>query len=344
MKSFNIIPYFISMEGCKSKCIYCNQYSLKSHRRERIDILDFVIREREKYRNKNSFELAFYGGTFFYLPKERLKIFRDKILELKEKKLIEKARISTTPDSINDDVLSMFKGIVDRIEIGVQSLDDLVLKFLRRNYGKKEVVKSVELLRVFGYEIGFQIMIGLPFESRASYVNTISEIINIRPDFIRLYPLFIPKKTPLSIYYRLGFFKPISKEELLWRGMYSMAILEKYDIKVIKVGLNEFVDDNELDFIHKHDDLRGWFISEVFKNAIEKFIEEKNLKGDIEIFCKNSDYQYVVGINKDNLKYFKDKGYQLKIIQGSVKKSEIRINDVTLNVFDYFLGNGFLLK
>lgn len=327
------------MEGCKRRCIYCNQNSLKGHKKEDIDITDFVLSEREKYKNKSNLELAFYGGTFFNLPQERLEYLKEKILNLKGNGLIKSVRVSTTPDSINEKVISIFAGVIDRVELGIQSLDDLVLKILRRGYTQKDVLVAVNLLRRLGFEIGFQIMIGLPFESRESYINTINGVVRIKPDFTRLYPLFVIKRTPLSLYYRLGFFKPLTMEELIWRGVYSIARLEKAGIKIIRIGLNEFVDEKDLDFIHRHNDLKGLMMSELYKLAITKYLDKKGVKKDINILCDSNDFQYIIGINKKNINYLKERGISIKIKSENIEKNYIFINDEKLNVYDWALKN-----
>lgn len=334
MKKFNIIPFFVSMQGCKRRCIYCNQYSLKGHRQESLDLKDFVLRESEKYKNKGNLELAFYGGTFFSLPENRLKYFKDRIIELKKNDLIKSARVSTTPDSINVKVLKMFKGVIDRVELGIQSLDDFVLKILRRGYTKKDVLISTGLLKKFDYEIGFQLMIGLPFDSRASYINTINEVTSIKPDFARLYPLFVIKNTPLSVYYRLGFFQPIKMEELIWRGMYGLLKIEKAGIKVIKIGLNEFVNEEELDFIHKHNDLKGLIMSNMYRKLISNYVNKNQIKKDLKIVCNKTDIHYLIGLKKENINYFEEKEILLKIKTGEIRKNHISIDGTIMNVFD----------
>jgi len=307
---------------------------MKGHKSKEIDIKNFVLKEREKYKNRNNLELAFYGGTFFNLPEKRLKHYKDIIIELKENGLIKNARISTTPDSINEKVLKMFRGVIDRIEVGIQSLDDFVLKILKRGYTKKDVLNTIMLLKKFDFEIGFQIMLGLPFESKGSFINTIQEVLYMKPDFARLYPLFVIKNTPLSIYYRLGFFKPIEMEELLWRGMYAVIKFEKAGIKIIKIGLNEFVDDEDLDFIHRHNDLKGLIMTNIYRKLISNYVNKNEIKREIKIVCNRKDIQYLIGVNKQNINYFKEKGILIRIEMGEIEKNHISINGDILNIFN----------
>ncbi len=321
------------MEGCKERCIYCNQNTYKGYGEKGVSLYDFVLKEREKFKNKKDLELAFYGGTFFNLSTEKLISFKKEILALKEKGVIKSARASTTPDSINIDLLKIFEGVLDRVEIGLQSLDDFVLKIIRRNYKKKDIFLATKLLKKFGYEIGFQIMVGLPYESRASFINNINEALSLTPDFVRLYPLFVLKDTPLSSYYKLKIFQVISLEELICRCSYAVSRFESSGIKVIKIGLNEFLDNNKLDFVHNHNDLRGLIMTNIFKNTIINFIlENKNLR-EISIFCNSSDLHYAIGVNRQNVRVFQDKGINLKIRTGEVRKGHLLINGKEINVF-----------
>ncbi len=73
-------------------------------------------------------ELAFYGGSFTGIDKEIQRKLLSVPLKYKREGKIDKIRLSTRPDYIDDDILNLLKQDgVDIIELGVQSLDDAVL-------------------------------------------------------------------------------------------------------------------------------------------------------------------------------------------------------------------------
>ncbi len=330
MKSYNIIPYFVGMEGCKSRCIYCNQHVLKGYTKN-LSLKDFVQQHRKLFRHQHNMELAFYGGTFFNLNPKRRDFFKNEIISLKESKLIDRARCSTTPESISKEVMDEFKGVIDCVELGVQSMDDYVLKISNRRYLAKDVIYAFSLLKYYGYESAAQLMIGMPFESRTSHIYTTQKILDIKPDFVRLYPLFILKGTMLHSYYNLGYFKPISNDELIWRLAYSFINFNLKGINVIKIGLTEFVDKQDTVFIHYESDLRGKVLSFIFLNLLLKHLSKDRHS---HLSCNKADYQYIVGVKKTNLKKLNNMGYFFDISITDIERNHIEIDGRDISISD----------
>ena len=90
----------------------------------------------ETIKNKSAtIEVSFFGGTFTGIREEKQRELLKVAKEFKDKKLIDKIRLSTRPDYINDYILTYLKEYgVDIIELGVQSLDEEVLKKAGRGH------------------------------------------------------------------------------------------------------------------------------------------------------------------------------------------------------------------
>jgi histone acetyltransferase (RNA polymerase elongator complex component) len=75
-------------------------------------------------------------------------------------------RLSTRPDCITLDILSRLKAYhVGTVELGVQSMDNNVLRLAGRGHGAEDTVNSVKLLREHDFTVGLQLMTGLPGDS-----------------------------------------------------------------------------------------------------------------------------------------------------------------------------------
>jgi len=114
-----------------------------------------------------SIEVAFYGGSFTELPETlQSSYLKAALLALKHERVYG-IRLSTRPDSISPTILKLLKEHkVVMVELGAQSLDDEVLRRINRGHNSKDIINAVNLLRSYGFEVGLQLMIGLPGENR----------------------------------------------------------------------------------------------------------------------------------------------------------------------------------
>ena len=130
-KNYYIIPVFVPHEGCPHDCVFCNQDRItgvkdKVTAETVYNILDEYLETIDK--SNATVEVSFFGGTFTGIREEKQRELLSVAKEYKEKGLVDKIRMSTRPDYINDYILAYLKEYkVDIIELGVQSLDDEVL-------------------------------------------------------------------------------------------------------------------------------------------------------------------------------------------------------------------------
>ena len=329
-----IIPYFISMKGCKYRCIYCNQHLLKVHDVE--ESLENIVKKYLNFsKKKDNVELAFYGGTFLNLPEQKIDTLLGIASDLKRKGLINKVRISTTPDSVNERKCNKIKGTVDIVELGIQTLDDRLLKLMRRIYTKKDCIETTDLLRYYGFEVVYQLMLGLPFQSFQSFVNTIDIVCLKKPDAVRLYPLLILKNTPLEVYTQLKMIKYPTKKQVIQQGALALLKLYKYGIAVIRIGLTEFFDKSHIVHGFMEHNWRIQMESLLWQLFFETFVGEYGSK-ELFISCSKSDYHAIKGIRNKNIKHFYQKGYMFSLeCTGQTEKYELIVNGLRYSLLDY---------
>ena len=123
------------------------------------------------------------------------------------------------------------------VELGAQSMDDRVLSLSNRGHTAKDTVKGVEALRERGFRVGIQLMPGLPGDSSECFRSTITEVIRLHPDMVRLYPALVIQGTELVHWYRGGRYLPLSLEAAVEICMEGCMRLESENIPVIRIGL-----------------------------------------------------------------------------------------------------------
>ncbi|MCF0149361.1 MAG: radical SAM protein [Clostridium sp.] len=241
-KRHYIIPIFISHIGCPHQCVFCNQDKIAKEVENEVTGQD-VKNTIEDYlktidHNNSTVEVSFFGGTFTAInvnkQKELLKVAK----AYKDKGLIDKIRMSTRPDAINGYILSYLKEYnVDIIELGVQSLDDEILKLSGRGHTAKDVEKASKLIKEYKFTLGHQIMPGLPGDTFEKDIETAIKSIAMEPDICRIYPALVIKDTPMELMYKRGEYTPYSLEEAVDISKELYKLYTQAKINIIRIGL-----------------------------------------------------------------------------------------------------------
>jgi histone acetyltransferase (RNA polymerase elongator complex component) len=240
-KNYYIIPIFVPHQGCPHNCVFCNQDTITGVQDEvsAKTVRDTINDYLQTIRNKNAtIEVSFFGGTFTGIKEEKQRELLKVAKEFKDKRLIDKIRLSTRPDYISDYILTYLKEYeVDIIELGVQSLDEAVLKRAGRGHNVQDVIDSSKLIKEYKFVLGHQIMPGLPGDTFEKDINTTEASINMKPDICRIYPALVIKDTPMEKMYKSNEYVPYSLEEAvnISKSMYDMY--RKSNVNVIRMGL-----------------------------------------------------------------------------------------------------------
>ncbi|BCZ48060.1 radical SAM protein [Clostridium gelidum] len=248
-KNYYIIPIFVPHAGCPHNCVFCNQDRITG---ASDDVTAQTVRDTindylETIQNKNAtIEVSFFGGTFTGIREEKQKELLNIAKEFKDKKLIEKIRLSTRPDYINDYILTYLKEYgVDIIELGVQSLDEDVLKKSGRGHNVFDVIEASKLIKEYNIVLGHQIMPGLPGDTFEKDINTTKASIEMKPDICRIYPSLVIKDTPMEKMYTSDQYIPYSLEEAVNISKVMYDMYRKNEINVIRMGLQPTESINE---------------------------------------------------------------------------------------------------
>jgi histone acetyltransferase (RNA polymerase elongator complex component) len=293
-----IIPVFLPFLGCRERCIFCNQRatggsavplsSLREHLRTSLA----QIPQKEKSRQK---QIAFYGGTLTALdPEIQLPYFKE-VQPFLTEGLVDSIRISTRPDALSPDVLPFLRKYGTRtVEIGAQSMIEEVLALARRGHSAEDTACATSRLKEEGFEVGLQLMMGLPGDSLPRFLQTLDRVIHLRPDFVRIHPALVVRGAPLESLWRSSHYAPLSLDESIDWLKIGLLKLERASIAVARVGLQptEELDDHYLAGPY-HPALRHQVDSAIFFDMAANLIADHRVgrramflshPGDVSIF------------------------------------------------------------
>jgi len=297
MKHYNI-PVFISHFGCPNACVFCNQKKINGRETDvSLDDLKNIIDSYLKTLPKNSIkQVAFFGGTFTGISMNLQKEYLEVVKHYIDNNDVEGVRISTRPECIDDEILTQLKKYgVKTIELGIQSLDDKVLRATGRNYTYDIVKRSCDLIKSYGFELGIQLMIGLPKSNFKSDLQSAIKSLDLNPDIARIYPTLVYKK---------NLYQSLSIEEAVDRTVPIYSLLELKNINVIRVGLQPAEDltaDGVIISGPFHPAFRDLVENKIYFNFLSK-IYDKEKKLDIEVNERN--VSKIVGQKAINKKTF----------------------------------------
>lgn len=253
-----IVPIFVPHMGCPHRCVFCNQSSITAS--DPDDVLSCITRRIEevygefahrppphgsagdplKIQPRKPFrrQIAFYGGSFTGIEKKVQVQLLSAVQPLIRKGLMDSIRVSTRPDYIDSQVLALLKPYgVRTVELGVQSMVEEVLRRSRRGHTADHVLNAVQLLHGGDFEVGIQIMVGLPGDDMGRNAYTVDRVIELNPHFVRIYPTLVLKGTPLERLYRSGRYTPLSLEGAVDLCKKAFLRFHRAGIPVIRLGL-----------------------------------------------------------------------------------------------------------
>lgn len=245
MKTHYIIPIFVPHLGCEHDCVFCNQRVITGQQQaaRASDVTKIVLEHLATIPQHAYKEIAFYGGSFTGIPIAEQERLLAAAYAFKQKKIVDGIRISTRPDYISSNILElMLKYEVTTIELGVQSLDEQVLEKARRGHDKKDILTAVAVIRQFDFNLGIQLMVGLPGDDAQKAVDSAQEVALLKPDFVRIYPAVVLAGTTLAELYRENSYQPLSLYDAVQWSAMMLLVFEQAEIPVIRIGLQPSAD------------------------------------------------------------------------------------------------------
>ncbi len=238
------IPIFIPHLGCPNMCVFCNQRSISGRESfKRESVIEEIEAALATLPVDCETEIAYFGGSFTGIDRSLmiylLDVARKYVTFPKEGRAkVSGIRFSTRPDYINEEIMSILAEYpITTVELGLQSMDDKVLKLSNRGHSARDAEKACKLIKKAGYSLIGQMMIGLPGGNLENEVETAKKICEMGADGARIYPTVTFYDTELAEMAERGEYTMLSLEDAIVRSKEVLKIFRKESVECIRIGL-----------------------------------------------------------------------------------------------------------
>ena len=333
MKRHINIPIFIPHLGCPNQCVFCNQRTISGVTSFSIDTVRGEIEEAlSTVGAYQTAEIAFFGGSFTGIDPSLMTELLEIGYEYVKSGRVESLRCSTRPDYIDEDILNTLKKYgVRTVELGLQSMDDEVLKISKRGHSSECAENACKMIKERGFSLIGQMMIGLPASTVEKEIYTAKRICEMGADGARIYPTVVFYETELCEMMQSGVYSPLTNEDAVERTKEALKIFVANDVPCIRVGLQS--SENLSDASHvaggaNHSAIGELAMSALYLDKICKYIDDNapsKIPEKIVIYCPKGDVSKIVGQKRKNMQKIYEK-YGIKSVKVLEKKELLSYN------------------
>ena len=317
-----IIPVFLSYAECRHRCLFCNLKATAAGGPAPSSLRQFIetslqqIPSRHRDRER---QVAFYGGSFTAMEPEDQVSCLDEIQPYLAAGRIDSIRISTRPDALSEKILPLLQEHgVKTVEIGVQSLIDDVLIRSNRGHSAAEALSAITRLKRRDFEVGVQLMIGLPGDTEERFLHTLDLLIPLRPDFLRIHPTLVLRGSSLETLWRSGHYVPLSLDEAVQWLKKGLLTLEKASVPVARIGLQPTRDlEDHLVAGPYHPSLSQLVRSAIALDMASRLLHLSGDRSHPRIYCHPREMSTVRGQRNSNILKLRDRFHLKDIFLGA---------------------------
>ena len=304
MRHINI-PIFIPHLGCPNQCIFCNQrYISGNDSFDENDVEKKIIEILSTVNSDDECEIAFFGGSFTGIDRNLMIRLLNIAQKYVDSGAVKGIRMSTRPDYISLEIIEILKQYsITAVELGIQTMNDDVLLFLKRGHTSKNTKNAINLLNKANIPFVGQMMIGLPNATIDDELNCANIICELGASGARIYPTLVFKMTELEKLTYENEYVPLTVEEAVSRSAKALKIFYENNVPCIRIGLcdsdnihseNTFVDGPNCPSIGEMVKSRLFYylICDKLVN-----IESK----DIILECAKGKMSQIIGNKKENI-------------------------------------------
>ena len=195
---------YIHVPFCRSKCMYCDFYSLPTKDDKLMEnylssICAHIKETGALTPNHRVDTIYFGGGTPTFFGAEGMSTILTAVRRSFDVAGDAEITFEANPDSVSEHLLRRLKAEgFNRVSLGVQTDDDELLKKLGRPHDYAQVISAVKRIRKAGFRnISLDLMYGLPGQTLAAWKSTLDNVLSLNPDHISCYGLKVEEGTPL---------------------------------------------------------------------------------------------------------------------------------------------------
>lgn len=315
---------------CPGKCIYCpnkrgmpKSYLKSEPAAMRAVMNDFDPKKQVDVRIKSlqmtghpvdKIEMRIVGGTWSFYPKKYQEKFVKELFDVCNRRVSETLKeaqrrnerskhrivglsVETRPDFVTPEEISRFRELgITSVELGVQAIDDTILRIIKRGHDVKSIITATKLLKDAGLKVCYQIMPNLPgsdIKKDEEIFKTLFSNPDFRPDYLKIYPTAVMKGTELYKIWKEGKYLSYSNEEiksLLKRMLKSVPsyvriqrMIRDIPIQEIKAGTTI---SNMREVIARESKDEGWLCGCIRCREVKEFYNS-----DEKILLSREDYE-----------------------------------------------------
>ena len=197
-----ICSLYIHIPFCKSKCEYCDFFSVPCGNKcipdEYVNALLQELDVRIKLYNVHKFSTVYIGGgTPSLLKPIQLEKIMKKVLSLG---IPSEITMEVNPEDVTEELLVTMNVLgINRISCGIQSLNDEVLRCVKRRGCVENIFDKIELIKkTWNGIFSVDIISALPNQSKSDFLDGLKKIVSFEPEHISMYALTIEESTPLG--------------------------------------------------------------------------------------------------------------------------------------------------
>ncbi|MDR3196029.1 MAG: radical SAM family heme chaperone HemW [Endomicrobium sp.] len=210
---------YIHIPFCRRKCFYCDFFSTKYDADLADKYIDSLIKHSQKFKNKKINSIYIGGGTPSVLSSkqiQRLLLSLNNVFNSSEAK---EFTFELNPESVSKEKLLILKEFgVNRLSIGLQSVEDKILKCLGRIHDFKTFCAAYNAAKHEGFcNINVDLIYGLPNQTVDRWESVLKKALLFNSEHLSLYPLAIEENTPF-------YENRIVTDDKLQREMYDKTV------------------------------------------------------------------------------------------------------------------------
>ncbi len=204
----NYLQLYVHIPFCVRKCSYCDFLSFSCDERTQIEYADALIREIKfygpKFKDYMVDTIYIGGGTPSWLNEDKLVEILDTIYGYFMVMADAEISMECNPGTVTATKLQKYRMAgINRLSIGLQSVDNEELKILGRIHTYEQFVKTYELARNAGFaNINVDLISGIPYQTTDKFLKTLQKVVWLKPNHISAYSLIIEKGTPFYEKYK----------------------------------------------------------------------------------------------------------------------------------------------
>jgi len=197
---------YVHIPFCVKRCDYCYYLSYADKKRDQHrDYAEALLAELALYQRTpalygRSLSFVYFGGgTPSLLDETSLGLLLEGLPRLFPWRSAEEVTFECAPRTATETKLRMLRDAgVTRLSLGVQTLDDDVLRLNGRVHLRNDIERAYERIRRVGFKVvNLDLIVGLPGETVGSVDRSLEGVIAMSPESVTLYQLEIPQNAPL---------------------------------------------------------------------------------------------------------------------------------------------------